>query len=79
MTFLWFLSGSTCQTIDNLDCIFPFEYEGHIYWTCTDTTRSDLTVGIQWCATDANDVGKFKSFGMCKSNCPKGMYQRTCN
>ena len=58
-----------CQTIDNFDCIFPFKYENHTYWSCSDAQRNDLPDGSQWCATDTDQTGHFKSVGECKPNC----------
>ena len=66
--------GNQCQTVDNIPCSFPFEYEGYSFWTCTDLPINDVPIGSSWCATDANDKGKFKSIGQCKpiESCPKG-------
>ena len=63
-----------CQTIDNFDCIFPFKYENHTYWSCSDAQRNDLPDGSQWCATDTDQTGHFKSVGECKPNCQTSKY-----
>ena len=63
-----------CQTIDNFDCIFPFKYENHTYWSCSDAQRNDLPDGSQWCATDTDQKGHFKSVGECKPNCQTSKY-----
>lgn len=63
--------GTECQTIDNFKCTFPFIYKGHKYWTCADEPRSDVNTGSLWCATDADEDGKFNHIGHCKSAvCP---------
>lgn len=60
-----------CQTIDNFKCTLPFEYMGHKFWTCADLPRGDVPKGYQWCATDADKDGNFKSIGECKdATCP---------
>ena len=67
--------GTQCQTIDNYNCKFPFKYNGHTYWTCSDEARNDVPNGLRWCATDSNEEGHFKSVGVCKSNCQESKYR----
>ena len=68
VTRLFFGSDSTCQTIDNFNCTFPFKYEGSTFWTCSDSIKDGVS---PWCATDADTNGTFKSIGECKPNCQK--------
>ena len=67
-------TGSICQTVDNFECTFPFQFENHTYWTCTDKARGDIPAGTPWCPTDADQNGNFKSIGECKSSCQKSTY-----
>ena len=74
LTSPYFLFGShlnsveKCQTIDNYDCTFPFKFDGHTFWTCSDSEKDGIS---PWCPTDADvNGGEFKSIGECKpSNC----------
>ena len=58
---------SSCETINNDQCTFPFTFDGQIYSGCTDTWNNDIPSGKFWCGTDRNS----KSVGECKSNCPR--------
>ena len=61
------ITDSTCQTIDNYPCSFPFKYQGKDHFYCSFLSRKDISEGKVWCAID-NDV---KSIGECKSFCPE--------
>ena len=62
----------TCQTKENLDCVFPFLYENQVSYGCSNTKHKDFSLDVKegWCATDPD----FKSFGICKENCPGGKF-----
>jgi pimeloyl-ACP methyl ester carboxylesterase len=55
-----------CQTKDNAVCIFPFEYKGVTYTSCTDKDQH-----AAWCATDTDADGKFVvgQWGHCIPEC----------
>ena len=62
---IWLVSitDSTCQTIDNYPCSFPFKYQGKDHFYCSFLSRKDISEGKVWCA--------IKSIGECKSFCPE--------
>ena len=53
-----------CTTVDDVACVFPFEYQGETYIECTEKN---------WCATAVDDDGKYieGEYGVCKS-CESG-------
>ena len=61
------------MTTDNNLCTFPFVYEHHRYFTCTNLTRNDIPNGLFWCPIGAKtyDEEDFKSVGICQGYCPK--------
>ena len=69
-----YISGS-CKTVSgakpNTTCIFPFEYQGHIYQTC----KHDLD-NTRWCSTKVDSNGKHQlgHWGNCGEDCPKGCH-----
>lgn len=44
---------SECQTVRGRNCIFPFNYEGQTYNSCTTTESSS---GAAWCAAEVNST-----------------------
>ena len=62
------IPGTDCLTIDHYPCKFPFWYAGKVHYRCTNSTRSDLPHGSQWCAIDSK-ILRFKSIGICSESC----------
>uniref|UniRef100_A0A670ZKI0 Fibronectin type-II domain-containing protein n=1 Tax=Pseudonaja textilis TaxID=8673 RepID=A0A670ZKI0_PSETE len=65
---------SICTTpkekMENLSCVFPFVYNGKLYFSCTTEGRRD---GKRWCATTINyDLDKKWKF------CPEELDDPTC-
>uniref|UniRef100_A0A8C6Y4H8 Fibronectin type-II domain-containing protein n=1 Tax=Naja naja TaxID=35670 RepID=A0A8C6Y4H8_NAJNA len=59
----------TCK-VENLSCVFPFVYDGKLYFSCTTEGRHD---GKRWCATTINyDLDKKWKF------CPEELDVPTC-
>ena len=65
-----------CRTISgprpNLECKFPFTFQGKKYDTCTITGRKRKQ---PWCPTELNKIGSFirGKWGFCDiSKCPLG-------
>lgn len=48
------LRSCGCNTVLDKECIFPFQYEGQTYSSCT-TAKSDN--GVPWCATEVDNSG----------------------
>ena len=69
-------SSNTCRTKDNKDCVFPFIHKNRVFYGCSKTDNDAISfsmdTGVQpneaWCAIDPD----FKSFSLCKENCPGG-------
>ena len=70
----------SCSTISgktpNLPCVFPFEFEGTTYHSCS------WEDGTRWCSTKVDENGQHLkgNWGNCESNCPMGCHvleQRT--
>ena len=58
-----------CQTADQQQCTFPFR-DGSVYVYCSNRI-CNLGDG-KCCAIDATSYGNFKSYGVCKEDCPGG-------
>ena len=72
--------GAECKTKVTLDintspdqgkeCIFPFEYRGNEYNSCTNDDSE-----VFWCATDVNERGHYvegsSKWGECNDACRK--------
>merc|ERR1712106_624422 len=58
-----------CKTVSEADCIFPFNYKGVSYSTCT-TEESENKV--PWCATQVDETGEVvkNSWQDCSEGCP---------
>ena len=56
----------------NKTCIFPFQFGGVKYGTCTSNGLSD---GTYWCPTSVDKSGRYVDgkWGKCSSNCPMPM------
>ena len=65
-----------CKTIQNKNCIIPFNYKGKQYFKCT---TDDSENGKAWCATKVNSEGNviFGNWGDCQNGCPIGSIART--
>ena len=67
--------AATCTTVtgpdENKPCIFPFQYEGVTYNTCTGISSVEK---IPWCSTLVDDAGNHVSgqgkYGNCGPECP---------
>uniref|UniRef100_A0A670ZKC4 Fibronectin type-II domain-containing protein n=1 Tax=Pseudonaja textilis TaxID=8673 RepID=A0A670ZKC4_PSETE len=58
------------EKMENLSCVFPFVYNGKLYFSCTTEGRRD---GKRWCATTINyDLDKKWKF------CPEELDDPTC-
>ena len=53
----------------NKTCIFPFNYQDEVFWSCTTTDNN----GVHWCATEVSSDGIYVSskWGICGVECPK--------
>jgi len=60
------ISG-TCRTVDQNNCIFPFEYKGNTYNNCIDVADE----GRFWCKTSLfkPELGSQRNWGYCEVNC----------
>ena len=54
-----------CKTIDDLECIFPFIYEGQTYNNCITIHNN----GIPWCPTQLDSLGNYNGYW---NNCGLG-------
>ena len=55
-----------CQTIDQVDCIFPFSYYGQTYNHCITLHNN----GVPWCPTGLDNNGSYNGFwNNCGSGC----------
>ena len=62
------MCASTCKTLTNKACIFPFIYKNKTYTSCTDV---DSVNGAVWCATKVHSNGVVinNRWEDCGSNC----------
>ena len=60
-----------CTTVDDVACVFPFEYQGETYIECTKNGLNRMKKN--WCAIAVDDDGKLidGEFGVCES-CESG-------
>ena len=65
-----------CKTVQGKDCIFPFNYKGETYNSCTKAESSN---GAAWCATEVDTTGEVvnNKWQDCDSLCPGSDF--TCN
>ncbi|XP_040579656.1 matrix metalloproteinase-9 [Lepeophtheirus salmonis] len=66
-----------CQTVDGINCVFPFTFQGTQFDNCTNTAYGSTF----WCATSVGAGNVTNSFGTCSSNCPStsGNSTNVCN
>merc|ERR1712203_1319610 len=58
--------AKSCATEDGQACVFPFQYDGLSYSSCTAIDSDQL-----WCATEVDADGDYidGQWGNCNSNC----------
>ena len=58
---------------DGKPCVFPFEFDGTTYSTCTNRIKH-VTNNLPWCSTKVNTRGEHISgqgnWGNCDKTCP---------
>ena len=61
------LFSKACRTVDAHPCVFPLNYTGVTYDSCTDVDNN----GVKWCATAVDDNDKYigGASGTCGSSC----------
>ena len=58
-----------CMSVKGRPCIFPFQYKGETYSSCT---KIDSRRQTAWCATETEPSGEVKTnkWEDCRANCP---------
>ncbi|CAB4058557.1 unnamed protein product [Lepeophtheirus salmonis] len=54
-----------CQTVDGVNCIFPFVYQGTTYSNCTNADFGSTF----WCATAVGTGNVYTTYGVCSPGC----------
>merc|ERR1711874_112527 len=62
------VGGLECWTLHGKQCIFPFQYRGETYHSCTTTNSKNYKA---WCATEINYSGEVinQKWGDCEPDC----------
>ncbi|XP_040580047.1 uncharacterized protein [Lepeophtheirus salmonis] len=58
-------NAGTCKTLEGIDCIFPFVYQGTSYSSCTNADYGSTF----WCATAVGPGNVYTSYGSCSAEC----------